>query len=224
MLSIITTLINGASARNTERLTDIYAIDLIEQKIREGETALKGAKITLASLISRERAELRTLNSLKARMSDLEGRTRSAMDAGDEDLARDAAQALAELENERTVREDTLSRLGQKTTRMRASVEKVHRRIIDLRQGAVSARAVDAERKAQAQVSRTLGSNTSLQEADELVKRVLSRDDPFEQGEILDDIDAELNHDGLTERLARAGHGKGRTTADDILKRLSKDS
>ena len=57
MLNVLKTLFLGASARAEEQLTDHFAIDLIEQKIREAEGALSLAKTTLAALIIRQRNE-----------------------------------------------------------------------------------------------------------------------------------------------------------------------
>ena len=52
MLSTFRTLFVGANARAEDRLRDVYAIELIDQKIRETETQVHVAKSTLASLIA----------------------------------------------------------------------------------------------------------------------------------------------------------------------------
>ena len=48
MFDTFRTLIVGANARAEERVRDIYSIELIDQKIREATTSLKGAKVSLA--------------------------------------------------------------------------------------------------------------------------------------------------------------------------------
>ncbi|TIU44782.1 MAG: PspA/IM30 family protein, partial [Mesorhizobium sp.] len=57
MLSLIKTLLDGASARAEDNLKDRFAIDLLAQRIRDAEAGLAAAKQTLASLIVRQRAE-----------------------------------------------------------------------------------------------------------------------------------------------------------------------
>ena len=60
-----------------------------------------------------------------------------------------------------------------------------------------------------------------MDEADALIGRVLRQDDPFEQGEILNQIDRELDHHDIGDRMSDAGFGpKGRSTAADVLERL----
>lgn len=105
--------------------------------------------------------------------------------------------------------------------RLRSSIEAGHRRIIDLKQGAIQARAVKREQEIQMKMARSGVSANSTQEAEDLIARVLGRDDPFEKAEILAGIDQDLQGDSITNRMADAGFGAAtRTTADDILARL----
>lgn len=72
MLSLIKTLLDGASARAEDNLKDRFAIDLVAQRIRDAEAGLAAAKQTLASLIVRRRAEQTSLDQLDRRIADLE--------------------------------------------------------------------------------------------------------------------------------------------------------
>lgn len=221
MFKTLATLINGANARGEDRVRDAFAIELIDQKIREAEGSLKAAKATLASLIQRQRAEDNMRGNLQSKVNDLMKRAQAALDDDRTDMAQQAAQSIASMENELTVRTDTLARLDQKILRLRTSIEAGHRRIIDLKQGAIQARAVRREQDIQSRMRSTIRTTSSVEEAEELIGRVLGRDDPFEQAEILSEINEGLSHDGVTNRLADAGYGAAtRSTADDVLARL----
>jgi len=221
MFKTLATLINGANARGEDRVRDAFAIELIDQKIREAEGSLKAAKATLASLIQRQRSEDNMRSNLQSKVDDLMKRAQAALDDDRQDMAQQAAQSIASMENELTVRTETLSRLDQKILRLRTSIEAGHRRIIDLKQGAIQARAVRREQDIQSRMATTVRSTSSAEEAEELIGRVLGRDDPFEQAEILTEINSQLSHDGVTNRLADAGYGDAtRATADDVLVRL----
>lgn len=224
MLRTLSTLIAGVNARSEDRVRDAFAIELIDQKIREAETSLKAAKATLASLIQRQRSEIRQRDTLTTRIADMMTRAQQAIDADRDDLAAEAAQAVAHMENEHTQRSETCARLDQKVIRLRNSIEAGHRRIIDLKQGAIQARAVRREQAIQSKLNSTIGTTSSSEEAEELIARVMGRDDPFEQSEILREIDRDLGHETLSERMAESGFGEAtRTTADDILARLHKN-
>jgi phage shock protein A len=221
MFKTLATLINGQNARAEDRVRDAFAIELIDQKIRESEASLRAAKATLASLIQRQRSEEKQHAGLKNRINDLTKRAKEALDNDREDLATEAARAIANMENELAVRSETLDRLDQKVVRLRTSIESGHRRIIDLKQGAIQARAVRREQNIQMQMTKTGVQNGSVEEAEELIARVLGRDDPFERSEILADINRDLEGGNLTDRMADAGFGSAtRATADDVLARL----
>ena len=221
MFKTLATLISGQNARAEDRVRDAFAIELIDQKIRESETSLRAAKATLASLIQRQRAEEQQHGTLKSRITDLTKRAKLALSEGREDMATKAARAIATMENELALRSQTLERLDQKIVRLRSSIEAGHRRIIDLKQGAIQARAVKREQDIQMRMTRSGVSTDSTQEAEDLIARVLGRDDPFERTEILADINRDLEGESLSDRMADAGFGAAtRSTADDVLARL----
>lgn len=221
MFKTLATLINGQNARTEDRVRDAFAIELIDQKIRESEASLRAAKATLASLIQRQRSEEKQHATLKTRINDLTKRAKEALDNDREDMAAEAARAIANMENELTVRTETLDRLEQKVMRLRSSIESGHRRIIDLKQGAIQARAVRREQNIQVQMTKTGVQNGCVEEAEELISRVLNRDDPFERTEILADINRDLDGESLADRMSDAGFGNAtRATADDVLARL----
>ncbi|MGB3279170.1 MAG: PspA/IM30 family protein [Pseudorhodobacter sp.] len=219
MFTTLRTLILGANARAEESLRDVYAIELIDQKIREAEEGLRAAKSTLASLIQRQRSEDRLLSTLDQRILDMTRRASESLEAGREDLATEAAEALAQMENERVLRAETVLRLETKTVRLRQSVEAGHRRIIDLKQGAITARAIRREQSLIRKLPN--GDASAVEEAEALIARVTNADDPFERSDILRGINRELSHDGLADRMSDAGFGPAtRVTAADVLARL----
>ncbi|MBE1283929.1 MAG: PspA/IM30 family protein [Rhodobacteraceae bacterium] len=222
MLGTLKTLFAGANARAEEHLKDSYAIELIDQNIREASAALKAAKLSLANLIQRQHSENLQAESLVAKIADMTERAREALQAERQDLAQTAAAAIAEMENELVLRQQTLERLDRRILQLRGSVERAHRRIIDLKQGAIAARATRREQAVQKRLNTHAGGTNAIEEAEELIARVMNADDPFEQSEILRGIEEELSHDGLADRMADAGFGpRTRSTATDVLNRLN---
>ncbi|MEO6395072.1 MAG: PspA/IM30 family protein [Devosia sp.] len=220
MFDLLSTLIKGTNAKAVETATDIFAIDLITQKIREAEAGVNNAKQALASLIMRQRAEQKALGMLRSRKATMEDRVRQALAAGNEVLAMDGATALATMENEQAVRAETVARIDERVERLRQSVERAHRRVVDLRQGAVTARAIDLERKSQKRVNAALGTS-AIEEAEALIRRVADQDDPLAQSEIIAEIDNSLSHKTTEDKLADAGFGPAtKVRPEDILARL----
>tara|TARA_R110002051_G_scaffold141578_1_gene214765 strand:- start:13473 stop:14150 length:678 start_codon:yes stop_codon:yes gene_type:complete len=220
MFKTLSTLITGANARAEDRVRDAFAIELIDQKIREAEQGLKAAKATLASLIQRQRSEDQQRQALENRIADLTKRATAALNADNQDLAAEAASAIAQMENEMSIRVETLRRLDQKVLRLRTSIQTGHRRIIDLKQGAIQARAVRREQDIQMRMG-PASNGGHVAEAEDLIARVLGRDDPFEHSEILSEINNDLSHGSITDRMSDAGFGDAsRATAQSVLERL----
>lgn len=225
MFGTLKTLITGANARAEERVRAAYSIELIDQKIREAQEGLKVAKSTLASLIQRQRGEERQIAVIETRIADLLGRGRQALTAGRDDLAAEAAEAVAVMENELSLRRETRARLEARVIRLQASVEETNRRIIDLRQGAIAARAARDEQRLQVRLNTTLAGTSPLAEAEDLIAGVLGREDVYEQAEILSEIDRGLNRSYVADRLAAEGFGRPmKTTAADVLSRLKAET
>ncbi len=221
MFGTLRTLMIGANARAEERVRDTYAIELIEQKIREAQASLHAAKGTLASLIQRQRAEAKQVQGVETRITDLTTRAKMALKDGNDDMAAQAADAIASLENELEGRKQTVARLDQRISQLQHSVEVGHRRIVDLKQGLISAKAVRHEQQIQTRLNTTIRSQSSVEEAEELIAEVLGKEDPFEQSEILTEINRGLSHDTLADRMADSGYGAAnKTTGADVLKRL----
>ncbi|MEO0359111.1 MAG: PspA/IM30 family protein, partial [Pseudomonadota bacterium] len=99
MLGTFRTLILGSQARAKDHVKDVFAIELIDQHVRETENGLSRAKVVLAQMIQRERTDTRILSKLGTDRKDLETRIKAALADGNDSLAQEAAQALAHMEN-----------------------------------------------------------------------------------------------------------------------------
>ena len=221
MFATLKVLFDGERARIEDRLKDTYAVELIDQRIREAEANLSAAKMTLASLIQRRRSEERLADTLDKRIATLEGRAKEALEAKRYSQAAEAAQSFDDMEIERLIRRDTIARLDTRIAQLQASVDTAHRRIIDLKQGAITARTVRREQTIQKRLNRTIVGTSAADEAEALIKRVVDQDDPFEQSEILRGIDRQLSGQAADDKLADAGFGDpNRVTADAVLNRL----
>ncbi len=229
MFGTLKTLMTGANARAEETLRDTYAIELIDQKIREATASLSAAKTTLASLIQQQRAEIRQIEALQTRISDLMQRAQAALKDDRSDLAGQAAQAVADLENELTLRQTTSQRLEARILQLRQSLETAHRRLLDLKQGAIAARAIRREQKVQRRIAPHLAAQSPFDEAEDLINRVTQDADPFEQSQILREIDTGLSADrtagDIAGQMADAGYGPAtQSTAASVLARLKAET
>lgn len=133
----------------------------------------------------------------------------------------EAVQTIADMENELEMRRSTVTHLETRILQLRQSVEMSNRRLIDLKQGAIAARAAKREDAIQKGLGANVTRETAFDEAEALIQRVLTRDDPFEHTQILKEIDSSLNQTDMADRLAEAGFGpSSKSTASDVLARM----
>jgi len=225
MFSTLITILRGEQGRARDRMETVHAAVIVEQKIREAGEGHEQAKRTLASLILRERTDARALTALEARIADMEARMRKALESGKDALARDGAQAIADMENECEARSKALERTRLAVQRLRVMIERSERRLTDLRQGLITARAMEAERRTTQDLRGRIGGDAALSEAEGVLKRALDTADSCEEFDILDGINAELSGDDLIDRMAAEGFGSARrTSASDVLARFAADA
>lgn len=221
MFSTLMTIVRGETARTRERIENQNAVVILEQKIREAETSHDRAKRALARLILKARNEDRQINALSARQDDLESRIKQALKAELDDLANEAAGHLARMENEQNVRNQARRRTQLSIERLRHMIDHGQGRIVELKQGMISVKAIAAERASLSDIKGDLSGMAALMEGEKVLERFLDQPDPFEEMEIFDDINADLTGDALIDRLAAEGCGEGQTCdAAAILTRL----
>jgi phage shock protein A len=221
MFKTLITILRGRSAEAQETLEDSHAVLILGQKLREAAAGHDRAKRALATMILRERNEKRALAGVESRIADLESRVAAALKASMDAFAREGADAIAELEREREVRQQTLERTGLAARRLRLMIEKTERRLVELRLGLTTARSIETERGAAREMRGDFAGMAALIEGEAVLKRALERTDTVEEFDILDQLDAELNGEDLVERMAAQGLGSApRTRGEDVLARI----
>ena len=225
MFRTVRTVFLGRVGRAEQAFETENAVIIIEQKIREAEAGHASAKRGLAALIARCKGEKAALEFLSNRITDIESRIQAALDAGNQELALDAAKVLADLENERAVREQTLSASETKAARIRLNIEKTHRRIIDLQQGLITARSIETERRAIQRMRGDMSANSAIAEGEAVLKRLIGSEDPVLAIEALEEIEADLSGESVIERMSDAGFGAPlKVRPEDILARFESKS
>lgn len=221
MFSTLMTIVRGETSRTRDRLENRHADVILEQKIREAEISHDKAKRALASLILKERNEERQISALKTRREDLEARIEKALKAELNELAREAAQHLARMENEEQVRLSARERTALSIQRLRHMIDSGQARLVDLKQGLITVKSITAERSSHEELNGNFTGMAAMAEAENVLARFLDRPDPLQEVEIMEELCAELSGEDLIVRLADAGCGEGpKTRAEDVLERI----
>ena len=122
MFKTVLTLFRGSVAAAGEELEDRSALLILDQQMRDAAAAVERSKRMLALAIAGDQQEGRRLDATNARIADLEVRATAALDGGREDLAREAAQAIANLEADRDAAMTARTLFASEITRMKRQV------------------------------------------------------------------------------------------------------
>ncbi len=224
MFKTVFTLFRGSVAAVEEELEDRSALLILDQQMRDAGAAVERSKRSLALAIAGDQQEGRRLDATNARIADLEVRATAALDGGREDLAREAAQAIANLEADRDAAMTARTLFASEITRMKRQVANAEARITELDRGrriARAAEAVRALRRGGIEAARPYES--TLPEAENTLKRLRERQiEAQAASDALVELDAATGPLATAEKLAEQGFGpRLKSTADDVLARLN---
>lgn len=224
MLTLTRSLGRIARWKAQTAVEERHAADLIDLALRDCEAQLRQAKGALATLLVRQRAEEEQLGRLERETADMTARTKAAMAAGKDALARQGAEAVADLEDQVEARRDAVASLDAQAAKTRRLLEGANRRLLTLRQAAVTAKAEASRRQAGAAVA-GMTQTDAFEAAERLIERLGAAPDLGEHAEAMAEIDAELGSDAARDALADAGFGaKRRTDASAVLERLKEET
>src|SRR6516164_4142060 len=223
MLKTLITMVRGRTALIAEELGDQNALLILDQQMRDATGALDGAKKALAIALAQQGQEEQRLEATRSRIADLETRAIAAIEAGREDLAAEAAEAIATLEAERDASLTARALFAAEIAKLKGHVLQQQMRFSQLERGRRIARAAEAVRVARR--GRIEGAPIfagTLAEAEATLARL--REHQFEADaveEAFDALDAATGPISVAEKLSAEGFGpRLRPNAADVLSRL----
>jgi phage shock protein A len=224
MFKTVLTLFRGGIAVAGEELEDRTALVILDQQMRDAAAAVDRSKRTLALAIAQDQQEGRRLETTNTRIADLELRATAALDGGREDLAREAAQQIANLEADRDAAMTARTLFAQEIARLKRHVANAEARLTELDRGRRIARASEAVRNLRrGGIEAARPYESTLPEAEATLKRLRERQiEAAEADEALIELDAASGPIATAEKLAEQGFGpRIKSTADDVLARLN---
>ena len=223
MLKTLVTLVRGRTFAIAEEVADQNALLILDQQMRDASGALDKAKKALAVALAQDGQEGQRLDTTRARIEDLETRAVAAIGRGRDDLATEAAEAIAILEAERDASVTARALFAAEINKLKGHVLQQQMRFSQLERGRRIARAAEAVRVARR--GRIEGAPIfagTLAEAEATLDRLREHQVEADAAEAaLDALDAANGPIAIAERLSAEGFGpRLRPSAADILARL----
>jgi phage shock protein A len=217
------TLGRAGAHEATAAVVDANALRILDQEIRDADTAQGKARDDMATLVARRRILEKEVAGFRDQVTKYEASARAAVQKGDMDLARQVAQRIADLESDIALKEPQIGDMRAAEDQLHQAVTATDRRIETLRREVEVVKVNESVQKAQAAVSaRGAGAGASLGSAADSLARIKERQ--MIRGERIKaagELEDRRTGADLDEKLRLAGILPGQSSADDILARLA---
>lgn len=216
------TALRGATNETGDAIIDTQALRILDQEIRDAENELDQAKENLTKVIAEQMGVERKVKKLRKSISEYETYAVQALDKGDEQLAVEIADKIAELENELEAQQTVLDGYNNSVSTLKKTIRNTERNIQSMKREISVVKTNQSVQKAsEAAASRFSGSNSALRSATDSLERIKKK-----QQQKSDQMNAALqmqqedSGDDLKGRLRSAGIIAGSASSNSVLERL----
>lgn len=222
ILSKIFTAVRGGASEAGQKVVDHQALRILDQEIRDADNALSQSRTDLARLIAERRLADGKIADIDARVSEYERHASAALDKGEETLAAEVAERIAQLESERAAAAETAGHYEKSEQNLRDTIRKTEMNLRRMKSQVDTVKATASVQRAQAAVaSRHSGAQSRMQDAMDSLQRIKERQTrQSAQFEAAEELQQQAIGSDLDAKLAAAGIGSAPGGASAVLERL----
>lgn len=222
ILKKIITAVRGGAREVGEEIVDANSTRIFEQEIRDAENHLTKAKRDLTEVMAKQMQANRELERLKADITEHEGYASQALAQGNESLALEVAEKIAQLELELQEQSTAHTSYESAATRLKDLIKKSERQVADYQRQLSMVKTTASVQKATAAITDNFtSSNSSLCSAKESLERIKKKQAMFDDKlAAAEQLQAESGDQSLKDKLKDAGIGQQQSSANAVLERL----
>lgn len=226
MWSKLLTAVRGGMNDMGEAVIDTQAIRILDQEIRDADEELKKSREALADIMAKQKVAEQSLKKYDTKIAEYDGYGIKALQTGNEKLALEVAEKIAQLETEHEAEQQQVDEYANSVARLRKAMAQSEGNIKRLKQQVDIVKATESVQKAQITVARRYGgSKAKLQTALDSMERIKKRQTvTAARLEANEQLETELVDDQLKAKLEKAGIISNNANAEAVLARLKTQS
>ena len=147
--SKLLTALRGGANEMGEAVVDSQALRILDQEIRDADTELRRSKEALAEIMARHKLTSDKVTKSAASIAEYEQYALKALEAGNETLAKEVAQKIANLEIELASEREQAEGFAVSVAQLRKAVSQAEGNIKRLKQQVDTVKATESVQKAQ---------------------------------------------------------------------------
>jgi len=216
------TAVRGGATEVGEAIVDTQALRILDQEMRDARKHLDQAKQSLTGVMAEKMGVDRKVKQLAASVTEHEGYAIKAMEAGNDALALEVANKIAEISEELDAQQKLLDGYNSNVSQLKKTINETERNVRAMEREVSVVKTTEAVNKANAAAAAKFsGSNSSMRSATDSLERIKAK-----QQKRQDQMQAamELQNEGsgadLSAKLKEAGIVSGAASGNSILERL----
>ncbi|MDX1453256.1 MAG: PspA/IM30 family protein [Oleiphilaceae bacterium] len=224
--SKIITALRGGVNEAGEAIVDSQALRILDQEVRDASAALQESKNSLAEIMARQKVAEERCAQLQAQIEEHEGYAVKALEKGDDGLALEVAQKIADLEHRKNQETESADQYKQSAEKMRVAIRQTEANLKRMKQQVDTVKATESVQRAQAAVAeRHSGSHSKMRTAMDSLERIKEKQQlRAAQMEAASELAEDSADVSLQEKLEKAGIAASGNNASEILERLKAKS
>ncbi len=221
-LSKLLTALRGVASETGEAIVDSQGIRIMEQEIRDAKEHLQEAKENLTEAIAEQMGVSRKVKQLASEVEEHEGYTLQALDKGDETLALEVAEKVANLENDKEALENVLKTYTANVETLKEAINVTESNINSMeRELALIKTTESVQNASEAVTSKYTGSDSALRAATESLERIKEKQQKrADKMEAALDLHKEETGESLHLKLQQAGIVDAQHSGQSVLEKL----
>ncbi len=175
-LKKIWTALRGATNEGLEAVADSQAIRILEQEMREAKSELQKANESLTTIMAKRKLNDQKIIALQADVQNYTNHAIAASEKGDEALAVECAEKVAELESNLSTEQSLRDSFKNSETTLKSNIEKAKANVKRMESQIDQIKATESVQKAQVAVSsRHMGANSKMKTAMDSLERIKAK-------------------------------------------------
>ena len=222
LLNKLLTAVRGGAREVGEGIVDANAIRIYQQEIEDAKKNLSKAKRDLTEVMAKEMQATREMQRLREEVIKYEAHAISALNKGDEGLAEEVAQKIAELEQELATQETAKTQFSSHSERLKGMMKKTEATIREHERELAMVRTTESVQKATKSITDNYGAGASkLLDAKSSLERIKQRQRSLDDRmDAADSLEAKSGTGSLDAKLKAAGIGDKSSAGSEVMARL----
>lgn len=218
---MITALRGGANEMG-EAIVDSQALRILDQELRDASAELRSSKEGLASIVAQQKLAEQKCQQLQSGIEENENYAAQALEKGEEGLALEIAQKIADLESALSSEQAQAQSFKQSADDLRSAVKQAEQNLKRLKQQVDTVKATEnVQRAQQAVAAKYSGSDSKLRTAMESLERIKEKQaHNSAKMKAANELAQEGDESSLDQKLEQAGIKGNAHSAQQVLERL----